>query len=318
MSEDKIIGRISRSLAEGEILDGLARRLLPSDLQSLMLHVYRRRSAERSPAELVAQYERSAMVRPSTADPRALVEIERIAFEAAAGFEAVDLAPVAPLGLNRVLGRIHQNNCLATVRNAEVMADPTTAKALECARRRRAGEKETIKLCSRSRQLRLQPFDSPAFSPHFDLFSMVTAGRDRGGLRFEIESLREHIAIYLELLNRLATVGFGFEEITVNVSDTARDAARLCRAEEEILEPLARDWRDVTFRLDHEREQGRSYYSGLCLGLYATDATGLRFNLGDGGFTDWSQRLLSNAKERLLASAVGIELFAKRFLKRAE
>jgi hypothetical protein len=232
MGEDKIIGRISRSLAEGEVVDGLTCRLIPSDLQSLMLHVYRRRSAQRSPADLVAQYERNAMVRPSTADPRALVEIERMALEAAAGFEAVDLSPVAPLGLNRVLGRIDQNNCLATVRNAEVMADPTTAKALECARRRRAGEKETIKLCSRSRQLRLQPFDSPAFSPHFDLFSMVSAGRDRGGLTFEIESLREHIGVFLELLNRLTTLGYRFEEITVNVSDTARDSSRLARAEE--------------------------------------------------------------------------------------
>jgi hypothetical protein len=318
MGEDKIIGRISRSLAEGEVVDGLTCRLIPSDLQSLMLHVYRRRSAQRSPADLVAQYERNAMVRPSTADPRALVEIERMALEAAAGFEAVDLSPVAPLGLNRVLGRIDQNNCLATVRNAEVMADPTTAKALECARRRRAGEKETIKLCSRSRQLRLQPFDSPAFSPHFDLFSMVSAGRDRGGLTFEIESLREHIGVFLELLNRLTTLGYRFEEITVNVSDTARDSSRLARAEEKILAPLSSDWGHIVFRLDHEREQGRSYYSGLCLGLYATDALGVRFNLGDGGFTDWTQRLLSNAKERLLVSAVGIELFAKRFLKRAE
>jgi hypothetical protein len=313
MSEDKIIGRISRTLGEGDAIEGLTQRLSPSDLQSLMLHVYQRRSAQRSPAEILAHYDRSLMVRPSGADPRALVELERIALEAAAEFEAIDLAPVAPLGVNRVLGRIDQNNCLATVRNAEVIADPTTAKALECARRRRAGERRTIKLCSRSRQLRLQPFDSPAFSPHFDLFSMVTAGRDRGGLMFELESLREHIGVYLDFLNRLTSVGYNFDNITVNVSDTARDAGHLRRAEEELLDPLARTWRHVTFRLDNEREQGRSYYSGLCLGLYASDPTGVRFNLGDGGFTDWTQRLLSNAKERLLVSAAGIELIAKRF-----
>ena len=111
---------------------------------------------------------------------------------------------------------------------------------------------------------------------------------------FEIESLREHIGVYIELLNRLTAVGYGFEEVTVNVSDTARDAERLRRAVKEVLEPLAGDWPQVTFRLDHEREQGRSYYTGLCLGLYASDATGQRFNLGDGGFTDWTQRLLSN------------------------
>jgi hypothetical protein len=40
---------------------------------------------------------------------------------------------------------------------------------------------------------------------------------------------------------------------------------------------------------------------------------GLRLNLIDGGFTDWTQRLLSNGKERLFVSALGIELLAKRF-----
>jgi hypothetical protein len=36
-------------------------------------------------------------------------------------------------------------------------------------------------------------------------------------------------------------------------------------------------------------------------------------SLVDGGFTDWTRRLLSNAKERLLVSGMGIELIPKRF-----
>src|SRR5687768_5924295 len=79
MDEEKIIGRITRALGEGEVVDGLARRLPPSDLQSLMLHICRKRSARRSTADLLAHYERSAMVRPSTADPRFLVQLERMA-----------------------------------------------------------------------------------------------------------------------------------------------------------------------------------------------------------------------------------------------
>lgn len=313
MTDEKMIARIARHLAEGDAVDGLARRLPPTDLQSLMLHVYRTRSAKRSPSEILAQYERTLMLKPSAADPRALIEVERMALESAAAFEALDLAPIAPLGVNQVFGRIDQNNCLATVRNAEVMADPTTVKALECARRRRAGEKATIRLCSRSRQLRLQPYDSPGFSPHFGLFSLVTAGRDRGGLMFEIESLREHIGVYLELLSRLAAVEYRFKDVLVNLSDTARDAGRLGRAEQEVLEPLARAAGDTTFRLDHEREQGRGYYTGLCLSIYATDPTGQRCNLADGGFTDWTARMLSNQKERLLVSGMGIEIIPKRF-----
>ena len=313
MADEKMIPRIARQLAEGDAVEGLMQGLPPTDLQSLMLHVYRTRSAKRSPSEILAQYERSLMLRPSAADPRVLIEIERMALESAAAFEALDLAPISPLGINTVFGRIDQNNCLATVRNAEVMADPTTVKALECARRRRAGQNGTIRLCSRSRQLRLQPFDGPGFSPHFGLFAMVSAGRDRGGLEFEIESLREHLKVYLDLLSRLTTIGYRFEEVSVSISDTARDATRLKRAEMEILEPLSRSASAVTFRLDHAREQGRGYYKGLCLSINATDPTGQRCNLGDGGFTDWTTRLLSNAKERLLVSGMGIEIIPKRF-----
>ena len=313
MTDEKMIARIARELADGDAVEGLVRRLPPTDLQSLMLHVYRKRSARRSPSEILAQYERALMLQPSAADPRALIEVERLAFESAYAFEAVDLAPIAPLGINQVFGRIDQNNCLATVRTAEVMADPTTAKALECARRRRAGESGTIRLCSRSRQLRLQPYDAPGFSPHFGLFSMVSAGRDRGGLMFETESLREHIEVYIELLSRLSTAGYGFEDVSISISDTARDAWRLSRAEQEVLAPLERAAGDIAFRLDHEREQARGYYTGLCLSINATDPTGQRCNLADGGFTDWTRRLLSNAKERLLVSGMVIELIPKRF-----
>jgi hypothetical protein len=313
MSEDKIVARVARELAQVEVLDGLCQRLAPSDLQSLMMHVYRQRSARRTPAELLAQYERNLLFRPTAADARAIVELERIAFESASAFEALVLAPVAPLGINSVLGQIDQNNCLATVRGAEVMADPTTAQALECARRRRAGETGTLKLCARSHQVRLQPFDVPGYSPHFTLFSMVTAGRDRGSFAFEVESLREHLGIYLGMLRRMGSTGYTIRNVKVAVSDTERNEQRLECARAGVLQPLAAQFPDVTLEIDLTREQGRNYYSGLCLKLDASNASGQQMSLADGGFTDWTQRLLSNAKERLLVSGIGIELIPKRF-----
>jgi hypothetical protein len=313
MSEDKIIARIARVLAEGDAVEGLTRSLPATDLQSLMLHVYRERGARRTPAELLEQYERRAMVRPSSVDLRRLLEIERAVFEQAAAFEAIELAPVAPLGINAVFGQIDQNNCLATVRSAEVLADPTTTQALECARRRRAGDTDTIKLCARSKQLRLQPIKAAGFSPHFNLFSMVTAGRDRGSLAFELESLREQLGLYLAFLRRLGTMDFHITSVDIAVSDTATDEGRLQRARAEVLEPLAAEYPGAALRIDLTREQGRSYYSGLCLRLDAFNREGQRINLADGGFTDWTQRLLSNAKERLLVSGLGIELLVKLF-----
>lgn len=314
MTTDKIIGRIEQALADGGPLQALTRELAPTDLQSLMLHVYRQRSQKKSPAELLSLYERAAMLRPSTADARRLADIERIAMQSAASFEAVALSCVAPLGINTVLGEIDQNNCLATIRNAEVLADPTTALALEAALRRRAGANDIIALCSCARALRLQPFDVPGFSPHFSLFSMITAGRDRGSRTFEMQALRDHIGVYLKFFDTLQGVGYRFEAIEVNLTETGNDERVIRQSQAEVLEPLALENPAAVFRIDQSREQGRSYYKGLCLGLYAKDPAGVRMNIGDGGFTDWTQRLLSNGKERLFVSAIGVELIAKRFV----
>ena len=80
-----------------------------------------------------------------------------------------------------------------------------------------------------------------------------------------------------------------------------------------MLQPLGAAFPAVALRIDTSREQGRNYYSGYCIGLYSKDINGRRMNLADGGMTNWTQRLLSNAKERLFVSGMGIELLAKCF-----
>jgi hypothetical protein len=297
--------RIARALQGAEPIAALARRLPGSDLQSLLLHVTRERSAVRAPAELLTQYERVAMAQPANVDARALADIECAAFACAIGFEPLELAPVAPLGLNTVLGGIDQNSCLATVRGLEVLADPTTAAALECARRRRTGITGPIALCSRSRVLRLQPIKGPGLFPHFAVFSLVTSARDTGSMRVELSALRQHLGVYLALLEQQPSLEDA--GIEVSISDTERNAQRLELAHSELLEPLQRERPRVSFQIDHNREQGRNYYSGLCLRLDLVFADGERWNLADGGFTDWTQRLLSNAKERLFVSGIGVE-----------
>ena len=309
--DERIIARIARKLA-GDAVAGLEETLGGSELQSLMLHVYRRRSAARAPAELLRQYDRVRMLQPARVDPRRLLEVEAAAYRAAEGFEALELAPVAPLGINQVLGEIDQNSCLATVRQAEVLADPTTMAALECARRRRNDGAE-VRLCSIGRQLRLQPYDHPEFLPHFKLFSMVTAGRDHGSHRFEMAALGEQLHVYLAMLEDLSASGYRIGEVVVSLSHTGRDAQLLERAAAEVLTDLGEDFPWATMRLDPDRERGRAYYSGLCLSLDADTPEGHRINLADGGFTDWTRRLLANAKERLLVSGLGIELLARLF-----
>jgi hypothetical protein len=47
--------------------------------------------------------------------------------------------------------------------------------------------------------------------------------------------------------------------------------------------------------------------------MYARDKTGTDHFLADGGFTDWTQQLSSNRKERLLISGMGREGFVSLF-----
>ena len=321
----QIAARVAKALGAPDLIDALV-DLPQSELQSLMLYVQRRRSSLRTPPDLYNQFARQAMVQPSTADARALGEIDRAAFAAAHAFEAIELSPVAPVGLNVILGAIDQNNSLATLRGGEVLADPTTVMALECARRRKADPSATVRLCTSARMMRLQPFDRPGYSPHFRLFALVTAGRDRGNDDFQTDALAEQLRFYLDWIAGLTHAGFAFADVELAIADTEqcrarvagepvpeRALTRLRHVETRVFPPLRRDFPSVTLRLEPDRVHAINYYDGLCLHLNVTDPTGERYPLADGGFTDWTRRLAGNGKERLLVSGAGSELIAKRF-----
>ena len=58
-----------------------------------------------------------------------------------------------------------------------------------------------------------------------------------------------------------------------------------------------------------QRSSGRGYYTGLCFKVRADFGAG-ELEVGDGGFVDWTQKLLGNRKERLLISGYGIDRIA--------
>lgn len=126
----------------------------------------------------MAQYGRDRTVRAGRIDPGKLGRLVVAGFDSAPGYEALDLAPVEPLGANSLLTTIDQNNILATVRGTEVVADPTVLLALEAAVRRRQGV-DVVRLCAAHRVVRQQAFEPPA-PQHFRLFALVTgAARNR-------------------------------------------------------------------------------------------------------------------------------------------
>jgi hypothetical protein len=288
-------------------------------------------------------------------------EFDRLAFAAAAGFEAIDLSPVCALGTNSVLGGIHQNNVLTTIRNAEVLGDSTPAMALEAARRRQAERRQTIRLCSSHRVIRLQPFEFPGFTPHFRLFALVSSGRDTGSRAFEMLELEYHIRSYLKLFRALNAAGFRSERPLVEVSDLAvteallqaagisrsdvrksvrshvpgsgqkfltergielpadlaeplPSCAHLVPLKHRVFDVLAAEFPEARFRFNLARLEGMGYYTGLCLRISTTASDGSVYAVADGGFTDWTARLLQDRKERLLISGIGSEFFCQRFM----
>jgi len=128
----------------------------------------------------------------------------------------------------------------------------------------------------------------------------VTAGRDTGNSEFEIRHLAEHA--------RVAAAGAaaaGAEHVTIAITWLNERGQRVLAEVENALGDLA------STEVIHapERESGRAYYRDLCFKVFAA-AGGQRFEVGDGGFVDWTAKLLGNRKERLLISGYGLDRLA--------
>src|SRR5436309_7405128 len=94
-----ITDRIERELGIPGLTALLAERLEPSDLQSLLLDVYRRIAAQREAGEVLSDYSTNRFVRPSVIPPAHYLEWDRVAIsQLPPDFETLELSPVCPLG----------------------------------------------------------------------------------------------------------------------------------------------------------------------------------------------------------------------------
>jgi len=315
---DQIIQRILKQAQAPHLLETLVDRLSATDLQSLLLEVYRQRAAKLAPSDVLRQYEQNRFVKPAQVRPQALLAFDQLAFSLLpAGYDVLTLSPVAPLGTNSVVAAVDQKVILTTIRNTEVCADATGVLALEAALRRRALYRcegraaEDTRLCAGHRVLRAQRFEGAVSFAHFSLLHLCTAGRDRGSYRFEIETLVEQIDYYLRLFAAARQAGYTLGAARVCL--TAFDQTRLEALQAGVLDRLAAEFPDVVFSFDQERTSGRGYYVGAGFQIFCQDASGREYFLVDGGFNDWTQQWLSNRKERLLTSGLGSERFVYCF-----
>lgn len=317
--DDPMLARIQREAGVPDLVEVLAERLEPTDLQSLLLEVYRRRAARLSPAALLERYERDRFVRPADVSLQVLADFDRLAWSLLPeGYDAIELSPVCPLGTVSAVATVDQRKVVATARNTEVVADATNVLALECASRRRRllradpRSRARVLLCASHRLLRAQAYRSSTARAHCRLLGLCAAGRDEGSFRFEAAALLEQLRFYVRLLRESPQLGYRAGRVRVAVTDL-EGGRREPALEEGVLAPLRAAEPGLTCAFDPNRPDGRGYYVGACFRVYAANEAGIELELADGGFTTWTQRLLGNAKERLLISGLGTELVCARF-----
>jgi hypothetical protein len=304
------LARLVRQVGVTDIVERLTERLVPSDLQSLMLEVYSRVAAKGTPKKLLDQYERDRFVRPAAVDMRVLGQLERLALGALPDeYQAIELSPLCPLGTSSVVATVHQSKVVSTIRNTEVVSDATNVLALECAMRRRTRPDVPVMLATSQRMVRAQGLPGPRSWMHFRLFCLCAAGRDRGSFSFEIEQAAAQIAFQLRYLDALAREGWAFGRSRVGITDMA-EGRLVSRIEQSVIAPLRQAFPGAEIGIDPTRQSGRGYYQSLCFKVYVADAAGTEVEIGDGGDVTWTRQLLGNAKERLFISAIGQERLA--------
>ena len=293
-----VLDRVLPEIGGIETVERLS-ALRGSDFASVMLEVARRRAARETPAGIMRRYANDRFTAPGRTPWRAIRLAEDALLRCLPGdVEVVTLAPVAPLGTHSVLATVSQDKVVTTGRACEVAADPTNALTLEAAVRRRRARGETVRLAAVQRVLRAQRFP-PGFAAHFSLFGLVTAGRDQGSHRFERSALAGHL--------RFAVAGLaaaGLPRVQVALTPLSEAGTRISAAVRAELAPVP-----VEIVADHERQHGRGYYRDLCFTVNAY-VDGVPEEIGDGGFTDWTRRLVASDKERLLISGMGLDRLA--------
>ena len=278
-----------RALAEG---------LSASELWSLLLEVLSARAGQRTPASLLEQWQRDGFVRLSPVDQRTMLAVDAELLAAVERFEAVELSPLAPLGVCSVVGLASQNKIVSALRGTEVVSDPTNVLALECARRLRTDAGAVVRLATCHRAVRAQPVPKQSgFAQHFRIFCLASAGREQKDQAFVVAELSSHIAAHRAALDRLERAGFSFPNRRLALLATPERA------------PLADRIAEGISGLEVERRPlEHPYYDGLRFMLWSGGGAGAGVPLIDGGAFDWMGTLTANRKMVFVASGMGSQL----------
>jgi hypothetical protein len=299
---DKSRSWIGRAL-DDSVLGALRSGLSATQLWSALLDIVEQRAGQRTIPDLRRQWESDRFVAPAYIDQRTLLELDRELLAAASDFEALELSPLAPLGVCSQVAPTSQNRVVSTMRGSEVVSDPTNVLALESARRLRENPHATVRLATSHRCVRAQEVPNRAgFAAHFRMFCLVSAGHEAKDQAFTVDAFIEHIQVHLSALDRLERCGYDFPERRLKILAT------------EARKPLAERIAAAIGALPVEHEElTHPYYHGVRLMISARNRQGEDIPLIDGGAFDWLAKLAANRKLVLVASAIGSQLAAHLF-----
>jgi hypothetical protein len=312
--KNKIIDRIANKVKIPNLIESLVYQLSFSELQSLLLKTFELKVKTRSINDVLSDYESNRFVHPSDINPIIHRNLELNIFSLLPDdFEVIDLSPLTPLGTTSILTTVHQNNVVSTIKNIEVAADTTNILALECALRRKSlFQKDPksdmrVKLCSSQRLTRGQPFEGKSFSAHFCVIALCTAGKDEGNDKFETECLIEHISFYIKTIDQLIDK----KEIkNINIKFFEYKEFDNTDLFENIKNQVA-SREDIYIKIEKNSEFGKGYYIRLRFVISVINQSNQEFDYIDGGYVNWTSKLLNNNKERLLTSGLGSDFLLR-------
>jgi hypothetical protein len=298
---DNISKLIAEKTGYANLVDDLDKKLFGSELNSLLLELFRKRVKKISPAELLKQFAKNRFSAPSTVETISFKQLEIRCLQLASEkkFSVITLSPLTTLGACSVMGYVDQNNVVSALRGTEVVSDATNVFALMIAKEfKKRKYNEVARYATTHRHVRSPALYNPAFTPHFAVFCMATGGLDKGNFSFELEHLSEHMQIHLSLLSD------EFDKDKLSIKIFLKDDNEVFH------EKLRLALKDFA-RLKIVKESDPGNYYRLVQFKFFLEQEGEEINLSDGGFVDWTQKLIPNKKHRLIISGIGTELIHK-------
>ena len=300
------IERILKKLGTPNLISLLTEEISGSELNTLLLKVFNEKVNRSSPGDLLKRYAENRFVHPAETDTLELkqLEIDVLKIAMMQGVYPIQLSPVAPLGSASVVGTVDQNKIISALRGTEVVSDATNLIALhigDLIKSRKCYREDFLRFCTTHRHVRAQHFgNTPGMLSHFHLFCMVTSGLDQGSYSFERNSFWEHIKVYRTIFRTLFSSKI---EVIFSEREGYKDSAGLVSRVVEYRNGLGLEDVVVSTGVPNKENQ---YYKGLQFTI-KTVINDREYYIGDGGFVDWTQKMVGNKKERLLISAIGLD-----------